>query len=206
VTEQRDESDSGTRLQSALDQDQLLVRRIAAGETAALAALYDRHGDTVHAVILRVVRDHQVAEDLLQETFLRVWEHAHSYNGSLGRVRAWLFGIAHNLALNELRRRRRRPQAAPPAAGTLLVESVAAPDADPADAAWAHARQARIAGALSNLPAAQQAVLSLYASGHSQSEISATLNEPLGTVKSRMRRGLLTLRGVLAQEGFDVEL
>lgn len=207
MTDQTGEPDSATKLESDLDHDQRLVRRIAAGDTSALAALYDAHAALVHAVIMRVVRDHQIAEDLLQESFLRVWQHAHAYDGSLGRVRAWLLGIAHNLALNELRRQRRRPQEAHTVAGfDSRIESVAAHGADPADAAWAHARQLRVADALTKLSPAQQVVLSLYASGHSQSEIAVTLNEPLGTVKSRMRRSLLTLREALAQEGFDVEL
>lgn len=200
-------SDFGRRLESDLDRDQRLVRRIAAGDSSALAALYDTHADMIHAIIMRVVHDHQIAEDLLQESFLRVWQHARSYDGNLGRVRAWLYGIAHNLALNELRRRRRRPQEATPVGGfERSIESVASPGADPADTAWAHSRQDRVANALASLSPAQQAVLSLYASGHSQSEIADTLNEPLGTIKSRMRRSLHSLREALAQEGFDVEL
>ncbi|MBA2520305.1 MAG: sigma-70 family RNA polymerase sigma factor [Chloroflexia bacterium] len=208
LTDQTGDAGSTTGLGPDLDQDHLLVRRIAAGDTAALAVLYDKHAGIVHAVIVRVVHDHQVAEDLLQESFLRVWQHARTYDGSLGRVRAWLLGIAHNLALNELRRRRRRPQEAPhaPDAVAPILETVAAPDPDPADVAWSRTRQTRITSALTDLPRAQQAVIALYAAGHSQSEIAATLNEPLGTVKTRMRRGLQTLRSVLTREGLDVEI
>lgn len=203
VTDQTRDAAATTKLDPDADPDRQRVRRIAAGDAAALAALYDRHAGIVHAVIVRVVRDHQAAEDLLQESFIRVWQHARSYDGGLGRVRPWLLGIAHNLALNELRRQRRRPHNAP--AAIEAVASAVAPDPDPALVARSQARQSRIASALTGLPAAQQDVIALYAAGQSQVEIAARLNQPLGTVKTRMRHGMQTLREVLAREGCDDE-
>ena len=190
------------------DHDRRLIGRLAAGDEAALEALYDRHAYVVRAVVLRVVGDRAVADELLQEAFLRVWQHAGAYDGAVGGVRPWLLGVAHNLALNELRRRRRRPQEEPAddehGTGTPLT-LLPDPGPEPDEAAWAAARRARLRQALAQLPETQRWVVALYAEGHSQSEIAVRLGQPLGTVKTRMRRGLLLLRDILRAEGFDVE-
>src|SRR5215217_3614107 len=89
--------------------DDALIAALVVGELAALGVLYDRHARVVFALLIRIVGDRDTAEDLLQEVFLRVWQHAHTFDDTLGTVRVWLHSIAHNLALNELRRRRRRP-------------------------------------------------------------------------------------------------
>src|SRR5918994_4786409 len=90
--------------------DVALIAALAAGEVEALGALYDRHARIVFALLVRIAGDRDAAEEILQEVFLRAWQHAHAFDDSRGTVRGWLYGIAHNLALNELRRRRRRPQ------------------------------------------------------------------------------------------------
>src|SRR5918998_4414033 len=90
--------------------DVALIAALAAGEVEALGALYDRHARIVFALLVRIVGDRDAAEEILQEVFLRAWQHAHAFDDSRGTVRSWLYGIGHNLALNELRRRRRRPQ------------------------------------------------------------------------------------------------
>lgn len=189
------------------DLDQQLIHRLAEGDATALEMLYDRHARVAFVVIFRVVADRQAAEDLVQEAFVRVWQHAGSYNGSLGGVRSWLLAIAHNLALNELRRRRRHPadDATHRSDDEAVVAMIPATAADPADAAWAQVRQTRLSHALADLPPPQRTVVALYAAGHSQSEIAAHLDEPLGTVKTRMRRGMLRLRDILRREGYDLE-
>lgn len=204
------ERSARNRVEGRVDEpadDQQLIARLAAGDTTALEALYDRHARVTLAVILRIVADRQVAEDLLQEALFRVWQHAGAYDGSLGGVRPWLLAIAHNLALNELRRRRRHPQDAFPAqpADDWHLAAIADPAPDPADTAWDSARRARLTHALDELPAPQREIIALYAVGHSQSEIASRLDQPLGTVKSRMRRGLLHLREILHRDGYDLE-
>ena len=188
--------------------DQELIAGLAAGETAALAALYDRHAGVVFALLVRIVADRQVAEELLQEAFLRAWQHAGSYDGRRGPVRSWLLGIAHNLALNELRRRRRRPEDAVGGAARRGVDGLATradPRPDPAEAAWSAVRHEALARAVERLSPNQRAVIELYAAGYSQAEIAARLRQPLGTIKSRMRRGLLQLRDALRPLGIDVD-
>src|ERR687893_2951176 len=93
--------------------DVALIAALAAGEVEALGALYDRHARIVFALLVRIAGDRDAAEEILQEVFLRAWQHAHAFDDSRGTVRGWLNSIAHNLALNELRRRRRRPQLQP---------------------------------------------------------------------------------------------
>ena len=122
-------------------------------------------------------------------------------------MRGWLHGIAHHLALNELRRRRRRPQVLAPAneardAAEMLADYVD-PAADPAGAALCAVRDATMAQTVMALPEAQRAVLTLYAAGFSQTEIAARLGQPLGTIKSSMRRALCQLREALPAAGID---
>ncbi len=188
--------------------DDALLAAIVAGETAALGALYDRHTHVVFALLVRIVRVHDTAEDLLQEVFLRAWQQAHVFDETRGTVRSWLLSIAHNLALNELRRLRRRPQVNVPAAtgdrdGDDPYEGFVDPAADPAADAWCALRDAQMARVLAQLPPSQREVLTLYAAGFSQSEIAARLGEPLGTIKSRMRRALCHLRDALPAVGVD---
>lgn len=188
--------------------DDALIAAIVAGEAAALSALYDRHGHAVFALIVRIVGERGTAEDLVQEVFLSAWQHAHTFDDTRGAVRPWLHGLAHNLALNELRRRRHRPQALPLPASNVRDEdeayaTIVDPAADPAADAWCAVRDATMARAFAELPAAQREVLALYSAGFSQTEIAFILNQPLGTIKSRMRRGLYTLRETLPKIGID---
>jgi RNA polymerase sigma-70 factor (ECF subfamily) len=188
--------------------DDALNAAMIAGDTSALGALYDRHAPIVFALLLRILRDRTAAEDLLQEVFLRAWQQADLFDETRGTMRCWLYSMAHNLALNELRRRRRRPQRYEPSAsdaddGDHAFAALVDPDADPADDACCALRNAQIAAVLAQLPPRQQEVLRLYAAGFSQSEIAARLGEPLGTIKSRMRRSLAHLRVVLPSVGVD---
>lgn len=187
--------------------DEALIAALVAGEAEALGALYDRHARVVFAVIMRIAGDRDVAEEILQEVFLRAWQHAHAFDEARGTVRFWLHRIAHNLTLNELRRRQRRPHlqqrlpSVDPDGGDYRGCVEAGPD--PAMDAWCAVRDAELAQALDQLPPSQRAVLLLYAEGFSQSEIAAKLGQPLGTVKSRMRRALCRLREALLTLGID---
>lgn len=188
--------------------DDELIAALAAGETEALGILYDRHAHGVLALLARILGDRGAAEDLLQEVFLRAWRQADSFDETRGTVRSWLHCMTHSLALNEIRRLRRRPQIQQqptrenPAAEDILLECVD-PAADPASDACCAVRDSFVATALEHLPPAQRVVIEMYAAGYSQSEIATHLGEPLGTVKSRMRRGLLHLRSSLTSLGID---
>lgn len=190
------------------EQDQQLIDRLVAGDTTALEVLYDHYADAVFTLVLRIVADRQIAEELLQEAFVRVWQHAGTFQGSRGRVVPWLLRIAHNLAISELRRQRRRPQDARGRGGQDdedELATISSPDREPAEEAWVHLQRAQLLLALEHLPAAQRVVIDLYTVGYSQSEIATRLGEPLGTVKTRMRLGLHKLRAILQAQGLRSE-
>ena len=204
-----DDGEESARLPGALPHDDVpdvaLIAALAAGEVEALGALYDRHARVVFTLLLRLTGDRDAAEELLQEVFLRAWQHARAFDDTRGTVRSWLYGIAHNLALNELRRRRRRPQLQQSSANTWYEDNAGTLEAasNPAVEAWCAVRDAELADALDQLPQVQRAVLLLYAEGFSQSEIAVQLGQPLGTIKSRMRRALCQLREILPTIGID---
>src|SRR6266849_4301709 len=93
-------------------EDVFLAQRVAGGDSSALEKLYDRYGQPVYSLALRIVRDPETAEELAQEVFLRLWRYAGTFEPTRGRFSGWLLGITHNLALNEVRRWQSRPQKA----------------------------------------------------------------------------------------------
>lgn len=192
------------------EEDGQLIARLAVGDTSALDALYDRYAGVIFALLVRIVADRAIAEDLLQEVFLRAWQRAGTYRDARGRVAAWLFGIAHNLAVDELRRQRRRPQPATAREREntdLGWESVATDGQEVAEEAWVNLRRAQIETALGRLPEAQRRVIELaYFEGYTQTQIAARLDEPLGTVKTRMRLGIQKLRDILQGQGLELEV
>jgi RNA polymerase sigma-70 factor, ECF subfamily len=188
------------------DEDALLVRRVAAGEEDALGLLYDRLGHPVYALCLRIVRDAGAAEELTQETFVRLWRSAASFDVERGRVSTWLLRIAHNLSLNEIRRRQSRPVVAPEVEWETAASALADPNTtdDPATATWMRERAELVRAALAELPDAQRRAIELaFFGGLSQAEVAAALGDPLGTVKSRIRIGMQRLRERLQAAGVD---
>ncbi len=194
-----------------------LVRRLAAGSEDALADLYDRHAEAVYAAACRLLGDRQTAEEVVQETFLALWNRAELYDPSVGSLTAWLLTIARNRSVDRLRAAGRRPKAVPFSAahpdddselaalerivssGTVLggADLGVGPEAE------LDARETRdaIRAALAAMPEAERQVIVLaYAEDLSQSEIANQLGWPLGTVKTRTRRALRHLRQALGGE------
>lgn len=162
-----------------------LLRRIEAGDRAALAELYDQHAPLVNALCLRILRDRAEAEEVLQEVFLQAWRQAGRYDPARGSVASWLAVIARSRALDRLRRRAARREA-PEEAIPVEVEMPRAAEA------------IAVRDALRALPPTQRRALELaYYEGLTQVEIAARTGEPLGTVKTRMRTALLRLREAL---------
>jgi RNA polymerase sigma-70 factor (ECF subfamily) len=197
--------------------DTALVREVAAGSQDALAALYDRHGDAVFAASIRLTSDRQVAEEVVQETFLALWNRAELFDPRAGSLAAWLHTIARNRTVDRLRAAGRRPNLVPlsSAAGqdehdTAALERIAASgtvlggaDLGPGPEGELAATELRevIRLALANLPEQERTALVLaYSSELTQSEIAEKLGWPLGTVKTRTRRALMRLREVLSDE------
>ncbi len=184
--------------------DRELVQQVAAGDQQAVELLYERYATPAFSLALRVVGDRESAEEIVQEAFLRVWNHAQSFDPQRGRFASWLLSIIHNLAVNELRRRRSRPQTAPGADEMLVNLHESAPG--PEDMAWATVRRSTIREALTQLPQAQRQAIELaFFRGLTQMEIAEKLGDPLGTVKTRIRLGLQKLNRLLAAQGLSAE-
>jgi RNA polymerase sigma-70 factor (ECF subfamily) len=169
--------------------DHELLQRIRRGDEAALAALYDRHARFVASIALRILGDRELAEEVVQDTFLRGWHHVDSYDPSRGQVVAWLLGIARNRAIDMLRSRSHRARRREL---SNLSETTPSDDADFSDAV---ALREVMTHAMSSLPTDQRQIIELaYYGGLSQAEIARQLGLPLGTVKSRTRSGMEKLR------------
>jgi RNA polymerase sigma-70 factor (ECF subfamily) len=174
---------------NAADED--IARRIARGEPAAFDEFFDRYAARLLSYLEGMVRDRNGAEDLLQETLVRVWSHIGRYREQ-GRFRAWVFRIATNLALTELRRRRYRGATALDRAARQTADTRAP---DPHQRLEREERGRLLAEAIERLPDDQRAVVLMRVrGGMALAEISAALRIPEGTVKSRLHQSVQRLR------------
>ena len=180
-------------------EDREWLRRLAAGDSDAAARLYDRHARPIYSLVLRIVEDEADAEDVVQDVFTQAWRQASRYDPARGVVAAWLLMMARTRAIDKIRARRAR-------SGPQSVDDERAMQELPAlgqDAmsGIVGAEQARIVQrALGELPLLLRMAIELaYYEGLTQREIAERLEEPLGTVKTRIRLGLLKLRETLAE-------
>lgn len=183
----------------ALRADLDLLERIAMRDSSAVGALYDRHARTLYSLVHHILRDTGEAEDVLQEVFLRVWEKSASYDAVLGSPMAWLVRIARNRAIDRVRARRSRPatQSADETLDDRLFDA-AAPASDPERATSESEQQRALAEALSRLAPEQRVLIEqAFFMGYTQSELAERFSLPLGTVKTRIRTGMLAMRGHL---------
>jgi RNA polymerase sigma-70 factor (ECF subfamily) len=196
------------RLANQEREDESLAKRVADGDAIALEQLYDRYGQAVYSLALRIVRDPATAEELTQEVFLRLWRYAATYEPTRGRFSGWLLGITHNLALNEVRRWQSRPQKAelPDDTDDERAYDPVDESADSAEAAWLNIRREGIVRALKQLPEAQRRAIELaFFGGYTHLEIANMLGDPLGTIKSRIRIGMQRLKQLLLEQGIEAE-
>lgn len=178
--------------------DAELVRRVSLGDTAALEMLYSRYARVVYSFAARIVQDGPLAEEIAQEAFVRTWKQANRFKKSRGNFASWLLSITHNLAIDEIRKRQRRPQRSDNVDLSDALFGLVDEAANVEEAAQARALRDRIQAALDTLPEAQRVAIELaFFNGYSQREISAHLNVPLGTIKTRMRLGLKKLHDAL---------
>lgn len=187
------------------DEDVLLLRRIAGaprGEKAAaqasesLAKLYDRYGQLVYSLALRILDDAAAAEEVAQDVFLQVWRSAEVYDEGQGKVVTWLTSFARHRAIDMLRRRKVRPEGHQSALEDFW--DLSSPEQAPEPAVEAALDVRNLRQALGTLPEDQRRVLAMaYFQGLTQQEIADQMKEPLGTVKTRVRLGLKKLRGLL---------
>jgi RNA polymerase sigma-70 factor (ECF subfamily) len=189
------------RLASAEDAaDRAVLDRIVGGERGAIEVLYERYKKMAYALALRITADATLAEDVVQDAFVGAWRNAGRYAEGRGSVKTWLLSIVHHRAIDAIRRR--RPTVQLPAGDASPPASLTLPDVW-AEVAGRLDRDA-VMVALGTLSDVQREALELgYFSGLTQQEIAARTATPLGTVKSRMRLGLLALRRALEPPGPD---
>lgn len=183
--------------------DEGLITAVTNGIILALETLYDRHHQMLYSFAYRMVTDHQIAEDLLQETFLSVWQNATSYSPQTGSVKTWLCSIIHHRSIDYIRKIQRRAALNTTTLDAIEQETSIA-SADAWDEAWRHIQSTQVREALLRVPQEQRMVIELaYFGGWTHVEIAEACQLPLGTVKARMRLGLQHLRRVLMTMGVD---
>jgi RNA polymerase sigma factor (sigma-70 family) len=169
-----------------------LMRQVAAGEIGGLEALYDRYHAMAYALALRITTETGLAEDVVQDSFLGVWRNAGRYAEARGTVRSWLLAIVRHRAIDAMRRQR-ASVALGDESEEVLPANLTLPDIWPEVAGRLDGE--RVRAAIQTLPPAQRDAIELaYFDGLTQREIAARTGAPLGTVKSRMRLGLVSLR------------
>jgi RNA polymerase sigma-70 factor, ECF subfamily len=166
--------------------DAMLVSAIHAGDQTAMAQLYDKYSGIVYSVALRVLGDTGAAEDILQEVFMQLWRNPDVFDANRGSLPGWLAVITRNRAIDALRKRRPEDE---------ITEVVVRVDPDFIQGVeWNRALE-KIRGAMGSMPAPQRSALEMsFFQGLTHQEIAEKTGEPLGTIKTRIRAGLLLLR------------
>ena len=170
--------------------DLALVTAIRSGDQGAMADLYDRYSSIVYAVALRVLQDTGAAEDVLQDIFMQLWRNPGAFDSSRGNMAAWLAVITRNRAIDSLRRR--RPE-------NDIADVVVSVEPDLASDAERSRAMEKVRSALEAMSKDQRSALEMaYFEGLTHSEIAEKTGEPLGTIKTRIRAGLMSLRKAFA--------
>ena len=181
--------------------DRDLMRRLQAEDEEAFRGLFSRYAPTAKALALRVVRQQQLAEEIVQEAFMAVWRNPGAYQEQRGSVKTWLMGLVHHRAVDAVRREESQRRRAETEASLMAVETIDHAE-DLVVQLGVPQEQAAVRSALGDLPQEQRAVLQMmYFDGLSQSQIAEKNGVPLGTVKSRTLLGMRRLRTAL--EGIE---
>lgn len=176
-----------------------LMLRVAQGDKQAFAQLYDRFSAPLYATAVRIVRDASEAQDIVHDAFVTVWDKAAAFEAARGTAFSWVVTLVRNRAIDRVRSRRRRAE--------LLAESVPsdlgyqenAPGSSGSETATTNDEARAVRAAVATLPVDQRHALELaFFGGLTQEQIAEKLSEPLGTIKARIRRGLIKLRDSLA--------
>jgi RNA polymerase sigma-70 factor (ECF subfamily) len=177
--------------------DAELMGRVRTRDANALRALYDRHSSMVYGLGLKILKDPAEAEDLAQDVFLHLWRRADLFDGTRGAFLGWLVSLTRNRAIDRIRARKTTEKKADAYEAERLAD-VAPKGMDPNETAFVGELRGAVVKALGSLPEAQRTALELaYFGGLSHSEIAEQLETPLGTVKARIRQGMLRMRDLL---------
>ena len=179
--------------------DAEIIRRIRAGDRGAFLQFYDRSAPLLLSLAARILNDRREAEDVLQDVFTQLWQKSSGYDAALGSLTGWAVALTRNKAIDRIRASTRQRRLIEEIA--ISAETVGEAAAAPVNE-WLHGheRAARIRAALAELVPEQRQVIELaFFAGLSQSEIATRLDQPLGTIKARIRRGMLRLRDQLGE-------
>lgn len=190
-------SQAGEKERLRVSEDRDLIERLQKRDAQAMVDLYDRYGKLIYSIILRTVRSSETAEDLTQETFLRVWTRIHTFSNERGNFQGWLVTVARNRALDYLRSTQ----------SSLAVTDYSLDDLEKSgrfyleqDQSDRIAKQNAVAQAMNLLPDDQREVIELtHYEGMTQTEIAEKLGKPLGTVKGMVRGALKKLRSSMTE-------
>jgi len=197
MTDRRQEKDPHTEHLS----DHGLLALTARGDREAFARLYDMYSAVAYSLAVRIVRDRDLAADVVQDAFVTVWNQAAKFEASRGQPSSWILTLTHHKAVDMVRREQRR-RAEPLEAGAELVDT--APPVD--ERAWQGVAREQVRQAMQKLPDPHREVLELaYFAGFSQSELAERLSLPIGTVKSRTFAAMTSLRRLLSESGLNPE-
>lgn len=181
--------------------DDVLINLITQDDTAALSELYDRYSRLVYSIAVNTVGDSESAEEITLDVFMRVWENAGSYQSGRGKFTTWLTSITRHRAIDILRRRSSRPESDSVRWADVSADVIPNIVDNPADITSRLIRQERVRAAIAELPEAQALALALaYFKGYTHREIAETLDEPLGTIKTRIRLAMQKLRHMLRED------
>jgi RNA polymerase sigma-70 factor (ECF subfamily) len=178
-----------------------LIAKTSRGDQEAFSRLYDQSSPQIYGLILRMINHPQVAEEVTMDVYVQVWKQAQSYDVNRGTPMGWLVAIARTRAIDQLRSGKLKRTSM---TGMEEIARVASDRATPEEQSSARQRAEIVREALASLPFEQrQSLILAYFDGYSQSEISAKLGLPLGTIKTRIRLGMMKLRDVLAPYAED---
>lgn len=184
-------------------EDHQLIHWIALAEKEALEALYGRYSSSVFSLAMYMLKQEALAEEVTQDIFLNIWLKASSYKSDRGEPRAWIMSVAHHKIVDVIRSRRRTLTVTDPSLYETL-DLIPSSEVPVEEQVVRNLERERILKALATLPEPQRQVIMLaYFGGYSQSEMAEMLQQPLGTVKTRVRLAMQKLRGVLERDVHD---
>ena len=184
-------------------EDRELIHQISLSDKGALEALHGRYVTSVYSLAMFMLRHEALAEEATQEIFLNIWLKAASFDSDRGQPRSWIMSVAHHKIVDVIRSRRRTTSMSDPADYETL-DLLPADQTSTEEEVEQNLERERILNALSVLPEAQREVIMLaYFEGYSQSEMADKLDQPLGTIKTRVRLALQKLRSTLEQDVYE---
>lgn len=180
--------------------EQALLSRVQTGDFAAVEELYGRYSRQAFGLALKILSNPEAAEDAVQDAFLRFWKQPKSFDPNRGRFGTWLLSVVHNLCIDQLRRKRNKAVSIDQQEAQERLNYMADEQVAVEEEVWLGMQRTVIIKAMSNLPPEQQRVIELaFFNGLTHQEIAQETGQPLGTVKSRIRQGLMKLKGLVKE-------